>query len=315
MNHYCTLFDKNYLNRGLALYRSLAKEAGDFTLWILVMDDETYTILAQLHLPHIVLITLVDFEDRQLKKIKPTRTPVEYFWTLTPSLPLYILKKYPSLPMITYLDADLFFFSSPSPIFDEFGQNSILLTEHRYSPAYQHFEKKSGQFNVQFLTFRNNRLGQEALRWWRARCLEWCFNRFEDGKFGDQKYLDDWLVRFRGVHVLDHLGAGVAPWNVHNYPVTSQEGKIYIASQPLIFYHFHAWLQTSADHFEVAPGYRINRHAWRLIYQPYLDELRSVGKLIHQVAPNLVIQYATKPSQLMTFYSILTKFVLRSSQP
>lgn len=314
MNHYCTLFDKNYLNRGLTLYRSLVRQAGDFTLWILAMDNETYTILAQLHLPHIELIALADFEDRQLLKIKPTRTPVEYFWTLTPSLPLYLLEKYPSLPMITYLDADLFFFSSPSPIFDEFGQNSILLTEHRYSPAHEHFKKKSGQFNVQFLTFRNNRLGLTVLQWWRRRCIDWCFNRFEAGKFGDQKYLNDWPTRFRGVHILQHLGAGVAPWNVHNYPITSHEGKIYIDGQPLIFYHFHALLQTSSRRFLVAPGYRINRRQWQLIYQPYTDQLRSAGALIHQVAPDLVVHYSTQPSRLIIFYLALTKFISKSNQ-
>lgn len=314
MNHYCTLFDKNYLNRGLALYHSLTRQAGDFTLWILAMDDETYAILAQLHLPHIELITLVDFEDRQLKKIKPTRTPVEYFWTLTPSLPLFILKKYPSLPMITYLDGDLFFFSSPQPIFDEFGQNSILLTEHRYSQAYQHFEEKSGQFNVQFLTFRNNQFSLAALRWWRRRCIEWCFNRFETGRFGDQKYLDDWPTRFRGVHILKHLGTGVAPWNIHNYLITNQDSKIYIDNQPLIFYHFHAFLQTSAQHFEVAPGYRINRRQWQLIYQPYIDELRSAGALIYHVAPDHIVHFSTKPSRLMILYSVLTKLISKSNQ-
>ena len=59
--------------------------------------------------------------------------------------------------------------------------------------------------------------GIAALRWWHDRCVEWCYQRFEDGKFGDQKYLDDWPDRFAGVHVVDHPGVGLAPWNVSRH--------------------------------------------------------------------------------------------------
>jgi len=149
------------------------------------MDDVTLETLTKMGLEKTSLIAISDFEDEELQRIKPSRTVAEYCWTCTPSLPLYVLKKEPALDMITYLDADLFFYSDPSPIYKEFGNNSIMIIEHRFPEHLKHLEA-NGIYNVQMLVFRNNDSGRECLEWWQERCNEWCFYRLEDGKLGDQ---------------------------------------------------------------------------------------------------------------------------------
>jgi hypothetical protein len=241
--NFCTLFDTHYFTRGLALYYSLEKNCPDFHIYIFAFDQKANDLLREMHLNKATIISLKEFEDEELLRIKPSRSIAEYCWTCTSSTILYVLEKY-NLESCTYLDADLFFYSSPTPIFEELGDQSILITEHRYSPKYNK-QLKAGKYCVQFITFRNNDQGLTALRWWRARCIEWCYARYEDGKFGDQLYLEDWTERFKGVHVLQHPGGGLAAWNIQQYTfekindtVTGTEiltGRKFEA----IFYHFH----------------------------------------------------------------------------
>src|SRR4051812_47673010 len=92
---FCTLFDKNYLFRGLALYRSLERWAGDFRLFVVCMDTESYDVLSRLALPRATLVRLDQLEDEELLKAKANRTLIEYYWTCTPSLPLYVMDRCP----------------------------------------------------------------------------------------------------------------------------------------------------------------------------------------------------------------------------
>lgn len=291
MINFCTLFDSNYLSRGLALYYSLEQHCPSFKLYIFAFDDRAYKILNAMGLQHAVIISLREFEDEKLLAVKPTRNRAEYCWTSTSSTILFVLDHY-QVESCTYLDADLFFYSSPEPIFTEMGEQSILLTEHRYSPQYNK-EVKSGKYCVQFVTIKNDERGRQALEWWRDRCLEWCYAYYEDGKFGDQLYLDDWTERFSGTHVLQHLGGGLASWNVQQYEFNQQNGTLtgkHITTGetfPVIFYHFH-YLRFYTNG-KVELGRRVlTQQVFDIFYKPYIRRLRELDQVIKKYDPELI---------------------------
>jgi SAM-dependent methyltransferase len=318
----CTLFDAAYLPRTLALYRSLEEHAGDFLLRAFCMDHEAYRLLGELELPRAKPIPLQDLErhDPALLAVKPARAPIEYYWTSTPSICLYCLETEPELEAITYLDADLMFFSSPQPVYDELGDESVLIVPHRYAPPWAPDAETSGIYNVQFLTFRRDERGLEALRWWRERCLEWCYARVEDGKFGDQRYLDDWPARFSGVHVLEHRGAGLAPWNVERYRLEPGDPPK-VDGLPLVFFHFHSLrlyqgLEPLARARLLPPPYHVTAGlAWRsgyplprrerkLVWEPYLRRvagaLAEVRGLDPSFSAGLVAESARRVAAVAT---------------
>ncbi len=280
MKHYCTYFDSTYALRGLALFRSLQAHAGEFTLWVLCCDDATSEIIQTLAVDNLQAIKLSEVEafEPRLADVKPGRNRAEYLWTLSPIWPLFLLETRPEIELICYLDADLFFFADDAPIWEEFGNASVLIIEHRFGPRRQS-GLTNGRFNVGLVGYRRNENGLACLNWYRERCLEWCFDRHEDGKYGDQKYLDEFPQRFAGVHVTRHIGANVAPWNIENYTLSSHDGTLYVNQTPLIFYHFQGLKTFSARFYD--PCARSFHHGgvaavWRrLVYRPYIAALRA----------------------------------------
>jgi hypothetical protein len=279
------LFDSNYLPRALVMYRSLINTGEEFTLYVVCFDDLAYEILKKLQLTRIVPIQLSSFESNELLAIKQTRTAGEYCWTCTPHVIRYVLDTY-NLQQVTYLDADLYFYAKPSILLSEFESKgaSVLITEHRYTPMYD-YSITSGVYCVQFMTFKADEYGLEALKWWQDRCVEWCFNRHEDGKFGDQKYLDDWTTRFKGVHVLQHLGGGVAPWNVQQYKVNKVGGQVYVDNTLLNFYHFQNYTFYKNGIHDFIKSCRINKRVVDYIYRPYGLAILDAYNEIYSVDP------------------------------
>ena len=64
MYNYCTLFDSNYLTRGLAMYESLAKYSNNFHLYVFAFDTQSFDILIALELKYVTVISLYSFESK-----------------------------------------------------------------------------------------------------------------------------------------------------------------------------------------------------------------------------------------------------------
>ncbi len=287
MINFCTLFNSTYLTRGLAMYQSLDKYCLDFHLYIIAFDQLCYDTLNELELQNATIISLDEFESAELLRVKYSRTATEYCWTCTPMSLDYCLNRF-KLSSCTYIDADLLFFSDPVVLLREMGNQSVLITEHRYSEQYDQTEI-SGKYCVQFVCIKNDERGQKVLQWWKEACLDWCYNRVEDNKFGDQKYLDDWCQRFEGVHELQHLGGGVAPWNMQQYDFML-DGKQLVGRETatgkifeVVFFHFHCFRYHKTNVFIPAGSYALNNNVLLLIYSHYIDKLRYASKLIRAV--------------------------------
>ena len=171
--NFCTLFDRNYASRGLALYWSLRRRCEkDFQLTVLCMDEQVHAALAALRLPAMQLFRVEDLGDEQLLALRGTRPLREFCWTCPGPLMLALLAELGSGSVVAYLDADLAFFSDIQPIYDELGDKDILIHGHNFAPKYASYAQTSGIFNVGLMAVRNSAEGLACLKRWRAQNIE-----------------------------------------------------------------------------------------------------------------------------------------------
>ena len=286
MRHFCTLFDRNYLVKGLAMLRSLQRHCPTALVHVLCMDDETREILQALAMSHVSCLSLAEVETPELLAVKPTRSVAEYCWTLSPCLPLHVLQWNPEIDAITYIDADLYFYSSLQPLFDEIGAASIVIIEHRFPPPFKHLEM-NGRFCVEWVGFKRDEQGMACLARWREQCIEWCFHRLEENRMGDQKYLDEWPAAYSNLCILTHPGAGVAPWNYSQYRFgyDVKQGHT-VDGVPLIFYHFHQFqLLSNGDFDRLSAAYRALGREPDAVYRAYEGALKGVLAEVRALVP------------------------------
>jgi len=280
---YCTYFDHNYLPRGLALYHSLQRHAPDAELWVLCLSEACHRTLLALDLPNLVAVRLADFEaaNADVAATRSSRSQIEYYFTCSPAWILFVLESSPDAEWATYLDSDLFFFASPDPIYAEMKDAAFGIVPHRFSRGLED-QRRFGLYNVGWVSARRRDDGIAALRWWRERCIEWCYDRVEGDRFADQRYLDRMPEMFSGVHVISHLGANLAPWNLADYRLEWNDGRVEIERRyPLLFFHFYGVKRSGGYYFNShrvyhAPFSGLMRDR---LYKPYVAALAEAERL------------------------------------
>jgi hypothetical protein len=279
MKYFCTLFDCGYLIKGLVMLDSLHKNCPNALVYVLCMDEDTQNLLGKLELPYVRLIPLKEIETIELLEVKKDRGVAEYCWTLSPCFPWYLMQTYRDIDLITYLDADLHFYSSVQPLFDEIADSSVAIIEHRFTPRLMN-NLVNGRFCVEWVSFRRDEEGMACLNRWRKQCIEWCYYRLEDGRMGDQKYLDEWPTLYKSCHILQNVGAGVAPWNYAQYSFGKNlAGGLTVNNLPMVFYHFHQFQLLKNGKFD-----RLSSFYTSEVPEPELIYLEYEKALIYQLS-------------------------------
>lgn len=293
---FTTLFNINFIPQGICLIESILRNVSNNPkVFVLCMDKDTYKILNLRFHNKITLISLSELMDDELLQIKKERKFNEFCWTLTPTLIRYVAEKFNPENEVFYCDADTVFLKPADEIFANFknSNRSVYITEHGYDPIYDQ-TATSGRYCVQLIGF-SNAWQNECLNYWEGECRKWCFDRFEDGNFGDQKYLEDFETQFPGeIYVEPSLSYFQAPWNCNYY-----------RNSDAVFFHFHS-LRMASNNYVHLGHYEINKYTYEYIYLPYIRKLLDITNRLKEAGIYIEPQILIRSYIFLNIYSILS---------
>lgn len=283
---YCTLFDSNYLDKGIVMLKSLRASGTNSAVYVLAMDEICCRVLNSIKMENVIVITLENFLNEELAECRKNRSGAEFCWTCTASLISYVFEIYQE-KICTYIDADLYFYSNPDRLVVTMLREgkSVQIIGHNFRNTFSNrrLEQYVGKYCVQFNTFCNDRQGRKVLNDWRKQTIKKCSSDLAQG-YGDQFYLNDWMERYPCIAEVKNKGAGVAPWNIDRFRLISvKDGHIYVSAErtkaKLYFYHFHDMEYVDKQTVNIKVHVRhwhVDERLVRIQYMRYLKEIDVV---------------------------------------
>jgi hypothetical protein len=274
-----TFANAKYLPQLLSMLESFQSNVLSSRIAVIALDTVTSETVSSLKFSCVDVLDVKEVEAHfpQLVTAQENRSISEYFFTLSSALPSFLFKVYPRHDFVVYVDADLFFFGNPESCILALGEkDNVLLTSHNFAKINLDL-MVYGEFNTGFIAFRQNSDGMKVARWWLESCLEWCKDVVENGKFADQKYLEDFSSIAPGVKISQDFGLNLGPWGLNSLKqLTSRNGSIYVNDQLLFAFHFSGlqFNRIFAILGRKSYQHRVSRTVYELIYVPYLRSIR-----------------------------------------
>ncbi len=284
MHNYCSIASMEYIHKILLLYDSLLEHDNNFRFFIICMSKETKALLNDLKLEKAVLLTIDQIErtDTQLAAVKSQRNEKEYAWTSKASVFLYLFRNYSDVEHLLWLDGDIVFYSSPEPIFQELKQCSLLLTRERFKGENKKLDNVYGIYNTGLMGLKRDKEAMGFIKWYRRKCLEWCYDQVTPSRFGDQKYLEVIGKRNTGIYISKSKTTNAAMWNMENSKVETSEGQVYIDGEKLMFFHFSSFFILSENEFDLwmweQP--KLDEKIKEAVYFPYVKAIKGAIELM-----------------------------------
>ncbi len=242
-NNIAVVFDKNYIIKALALYESALLFVPNPKFWFLCMDKEALEMVACLKLNGVEAREVSDIGDLELLAVRDTRSIGEFAMSSKAAWLRYILNNgnLSEEDMLIFIDADILFYSSAESVIEKCRSNgSITITHHKFSKDKEPNGEIAGQYNSGLIFFRPDLTSRTCIEEWRKQCIDWCYLYLDNGRHGDQRYLNDWPQKYPSVYILPDKGVNVGTWSIKRFDISlDKTSHFQIDEDPLVCYHFH----------------------------------------------------------------------------
>ena len=266
MINFCSYFDKNYLSRFLVLKDSIDVFKLEYNYFVLALDNFVEDFFQKQKIKNIQVISLKDLEQeyKDLIIAKNNRDLIEYYFTLSPFLPIYIFEKFKSTNLI-YVDSDFFFYKDPIQFSNQNINSSVTLVK-------QNANTKYGIFNVGLIQFNFNfSETYKILKIWSQECINSCTDKadLKNNVYAEQKYLDKWIFELKNLKILSPECTVLSPWD-SNQVIEKNINN-------MIAFHFHGFLYKNNFFYSGFSNYnkRLSEKILNNIYIPYSRKIFS----------------------------------------
>lgn len=302
--HIASAFDKNFLVRGIATYRSLFPSLPNANFWFLCLDKETKPMLEKFSLPNLTCITLEEMGSKELLETRPKRNNTEFAMTSKSNFLSYLINsnKVKDDDLLILTDVDMIFYPQIREFIEKENENhnySIFLTPHKFPKEKEKLIPEVGYYNGGFITFRINKTSKTCIHTWAKQCINWCYlwHDYVNGWHTDQMYIDKWKTNYEGVLDLPDKGVNVGTWNIDRFSVTQKkDGLFYIDEDPLVCYHFHGLKMYLNHKGKIKPFPICIRN--KDIYGRYIDALQKALEETLLIDPNWKYGFSPYPGIL-----------------
>lgn len=281
-----TICSRNYLGQASALMTSVREHEPESSRYIVIVDRRVDLSEFEPGVAELIWVEDLDIVDIEFRAF--IFDVLEFNTNIKPTAIRFLLRK--NYDHCVYLDPDTFLYSSLSSVWTGLESANIVVTPHVINPdmicgiSMQQDQLRHGGFNLGFIGVNNTAEADRFLLWWESRCLNYGFNAPADGLYVDQKFIDHAHMFFDGVKVLRHPGLNVAYWNLHERPLTSNQGKYFVSGDQLIFMHFSGFIYSpkNADEFNMISKYPSSVNVKSCpelirIFEDYRSKLRACG--------------------------------------
>jgi hypothetical protein len=248
MNLVFTICSVNYLASAKCLADSVLKMNPNMN-FIYIIADKINNRVPKEFFEKFEYVEVENLGIPNLNELIGTYNIIEFNTAIKPFAVKYLVKKF-NAKKIVYLDPDIIVFDSLINIFNELDKYDFILTPHILTPIvieeyYPHQKGvlNTGVFNLGFIAINYNSESGKIIDWWTYHMRSHGHCNSLIGEFYDQKIMNLLPVFSNKVLIEKNPGYNVAGWNIHEREITKVEGKYFINSSPLCFYHYSGFVK------------------------------------------------------------------------